>query len=796
MDASGTVNISSNPKLLGMNFAHREYFKTAINNPDPRILQVSAPFKTVLNDFAFTLLRTFLGPDGKFAGIVVVTEVPAYFANLLDSVRYAPDVRTWIAHGDGVLFLSLPHIDDLEGTDLKGPGTFFARHLESGQSASVFTGISLTGGQRMTAQQTLQLLDNPIMDKPIVIGVSRQLDGMFASWHQDALVRGELFLVVLLVTTVSLLLYQRKQQVYDRLMVAQEGERKKVELDLKESEQRWRFALEGAGDGVWDRNIETGKVAFSRRWKEMLGYRDEEIGDSFDQWKELVHPDDLGLALATIEAYQKGTHPNYVLEHRLLCKDGSWKWILSRGMIVDRKADGTPLRMIGTHSDITERKHAEEQIEALAFYDHLTGLPNRRLLADRMNQILAARVRNQHEGALLFIDLDNFKAVNDTQGHEMGDLLLQEVGRRLSNNFREADTVARIGGDEFVLALADLSENAEEAATQAKIVGEKILAVLGEPYWIKENQFSITPSVGVTLFGDHRGNVDELMKRADIAMYQAKAEGRNTIRFFDPGLQATIKARATLEADMRQGIREDQFILHYQPQVNGDGRLTGAEALLRWQHPQRGVLLPDEFIPLAEETGFILHLGRYVLEEGCARIVAWSQRSETSCLTLAVNVSARQFHQADFVEQVMAIVNRTRADPKKLKLELTESLLLENIEKVISKMASLKAIGVGFSLDDFGTGYSSLNYLKRLPLDQLKIDRSFVRDVLTDPNDAAIAKTIIALADSLGLGVIAEGVETEAQRNFLAASGCNAYQGYFYSRPLPLEGFEQFARQR
>lgn len=413
MDASGTVIISSNPKLLGLNFAHREYFKTAKKNHDPRILQVSAPFKTVLDDFAFTLLRTILGPDGQFAGIVVVTEVPAYFANLLDSVRYAPDVRTWIAHGDGVLFLSLPHIDNIEGRDLAGSETFFVRHRQSGQMATVFTGISFTGGNRMTAQQTLQLLDNPIMDKPLVIGVSRNMEGIYASWYRDALVRGELFVVVLLVTTVGLLLYQRKQHIYDRLMEAQEDERKKVEVDLKESEQRWRFALEGAGDGVWDRNIETGKVAFSRRWKEMLGYRDEEIGDSFEQWKKLVHPDDLALALATLEAYQNGTNPNYVLEHRLLCKDGSWKWILSRGMIVDRKADGSPLRMIGTHSDITERKQAEEQIEELAFYDHLTGLPNRRLLADRMNQILAARVRSKREGALLFIDLDNFKAVNE-----------------------------------------------------------------------------------------------------------------------------------------------------------------------------------------------------------------------------------------------------------------------------------------------------------------------------------------------------------------------------------------------
>ena len=488
-----------------------------------------------------------------------------------------------------------------------------------------------------------------------------------------------------------------------------------------------------------------------------------------------------------------------------ISRDGSWtgeiwnrrktgeiypEWL---NITAVKGVDSKVTHYVGTFSDVTHRKEAEDQIKQLAFFDPLTGLPNRRLLTDRLNQALAARTRNDREGALLFVDLDDFKKVNDTQGHETGDLLLQDVARRLITSFREADTVARLGGDEFVVLLADLSGDPEEAAAQAEIVGEKILSVLGEPYQLSGNLFRITPSVGITLFGNQRGSIDELMKQADIAMYQAKAAGRNTLRFFDPGLQETIQARVVLEAQLRQGLKEDQVLLYYQPQVDAKGHLLGAEALVRWRHPQRGLMSPAEFIPLAEETGLILSLGNRVLESGCAQIVAWTGRPETSDVTLAVNVSVRQFQQADFVEQVLDALNRTEANPSKLKLELTESLLVENVQDVIEKMFALKAKGVGFSLDDFGTGYSSLAYLKRLPLDHLKIDHSFVRDVLTDPNDAAIAKTIVTLAQSLGLGVIAEGVETSEQRDFLASSGCHIYQGYFFSKPLPADTFEQFA---
>ncbi len=488
----------------------------------------------------------------------------------------------------------------------------------------------------------------------------------------------------------------------------------------------------------------------------------------------------------------------------IINRDGSWQ-----GEIWNRRKNGevypewltiTAVKghagkithYVATLNDITLRKAAEEEIQYLAFFDSLTRLPNRRLLMDRLHQALAVSARSGYEGALLLIDLDNFKTLNDTLGHYQGDLLLQQVAQRLLACVREGDTVARLGGDEFVVMLEDLSESPEGAAAQAETVGEKILAALNQAHRFDSHDYQSTASIGVTLFRDLDETVDDLLKRADIAMYQAKTAGRNALRFFDPEMQAVVTARAALETDLRLGVLENQFLLYYQPQVDGDGNVTGAEALLRWQHPRRGMVSPAEFIPLAEETGLILPLGLWVLETACLQLMAWAAQSESMHLTLAVNVSVRQFRHPDFVEQVLAVLDNTGADPQKLKLELTESLLLDDVKGIIAKMTALKARGVGFSLDDFGTGYSSLSYLKRLPLDQLKIDQSFVRDVLTDQNDATIARTIVALGQSLGLAVIAEGVETEVQREFLASHGCHAYQGYLFSRPVPLKEFDQF----
>ncbi len=465
------------------------------------------------------------------------------------------------------------------------------------------------------------------------------------------------------------------------------------------------------------------------------------------------------------------------------------KWLTISAVKNDK---GAVTQYVSTHDDITERKQAEATINKLAFFDQLTGLPNRTLLQDRLKQTITASTCNCSYGAVLLIDLDYFKTLNDTLGHDMGDLLLQHVAQRLTACVRTEDTVARLGGDEFVVILVNLSENASGAVAQAKAISQKILAALNQPYQLKNAVCRSTPSIGATLFGGHLVSLDEVLKQADLAMYEAKESGRNAICFFNPTMQTIVVERAALEADLRLAIQNNEFMLYYQPQVVSGGPVIGAEALLRWQHPQRGLVSPAEFIPLAEETGLILPLGRWVLETACAQLTVWATQPKMADLTLAVNVSVHQFRQADFVDQVLAVLKSTGANPQRLKLELTESLLVKNVEDVIEKMFALKAKGVSFSLDDFGTGYSSLSYLKRMPLDQLKIDQSFVRDILIDPNDAAIARTIVALAKSLGLGVIAEGVETAAQRAFLASAGCHTYQGYFFSQPLPIGHFEQF----
>jgi diguanylate cyclase (GGDEF)-like protein/PAS domain S-box-containing protein len=459
-----------------------------------------------------------------------------------------------------------------------------------------------------------------------------------------------------------------------------------------------------------------------------------------------------------------------------------------------KSSTGIVTHYVGTHIDITARKTADDQIAFLAFHDALTGLPNRRLLMDRLSQAMASSSRSVRHGALFLLDLDDFKTLNDTLGHDMGDLLLVQVGQRLTNCVREGDTVARLGGDEFVVLLELLGENAQEAATQAEDVGNKIFHTLSQRYRLVDHEVGSTPSIGVTLFIGHEKSIEELLKQADLAMYQAKADGRNTLRFFDPKMQTMVSERASLEVDLRDAIRLQQFCLYYQPQVTGpQGRLMGAEALIRWQHPLRGLVPPAEFISLAEETSLILPIGLWVLKTACAQLARWSLEPGWSQLTLAVNISAKQLQQVDFVEQVLAVLARTGAKPHLLKLELTESLLVSNVDSTIGKMMRLKAMGVKFSLDDFGTGYSSLAYLKKLPLDQIKIDQGFVRDILTDPNDAAIAKMVIVLAESLGLPAIAEGVETLEQRDFLGQIGCDQFQGYFFSRPLPLEKFEAYA---
>jgi diguanylate cyclase (GGDEF)-like protein/PAS domain S-box-containing protein len=566
----------------------------------------------------------------------------------------------------------------------------------------------------------------------------------------------------------------------ERLAAAQQA--------LSASEVRYRTVFQTSQEGIALTRMSDGKcIDANSALLNMLGYEyDEFLSRTTSELSIWVDPD----ARAEWVARLQRAPVFRDIRIRLRKKSGEVFWSLMSSSVIQIDGHECILTMV---RDISEAKAAEEEIRSLAFYDTLTGVPNRRLATERLQHAIVAAARANRKGGLLFIDLDHFKQLNDTLGHKAGDVLLKEVARRLKLSVRESDTVGRFAGDEFVVVLHDLSEHTEEARAQVQAIADKILKSIHHPCLIEGHETMSSCSVGITLFGNHDDTVDNILQQADIAMYQAKTAGRNALRFFAPALQVSVNARATLEEDLRQAIRLNHFELYYQPQFDRD-ELVGAEALIRWNHSSRGVIPPDEFIPLAEETGLILEIGNWVLETACAQIAGLTQYEQCANITVAVNISAREFRQPDFVERVLSAVFSSNANPRRLKLELTESMLVDNLADVIAKMTELKANGIKFSLDDFGTGYSSLSYLKRLPLDQLKIDRSFVRDMLDDDTSGAIARTIISLSKAMGLSVIAEGVETEEQREFLAEHGCISYQGYLFGRPVPFEEFQELCR--
>lgn len=547
--------------------------------------------------------------------------------------------------------------------------------------------------------------------------------------------------------------------------------------------------LDKAQDAIIVRGMDYRIQFWNKGAERLYGWTEEEaIGQSIADLIYLNKEDFVELnerLLATGECTKEVSHKR---------KDKSELFAEVRWTLV-KDAKGKPLSVLCINTDITQRKAAAEEIQHMAFYDALTSLPNRILLQERLKHALASSVRNDKHGALLFIDLDNFKTINDTLGHAAGDILLKNIAKRLQENTRDIDTVSRLGGDEFIIMLEELSADLTEAATQTKQFGEKLVQLFQEPFDVDDHKHYSSPSIGITLFKSDNQSVTELLKQADLAMYQAKAAGRNTLKFYDPQMQANVTNRMDIELDLREALKKNEFLLHYQPQMNADGQCIGAEALLRWNSQTKGMVSPGSFIPLAEETRLILPIGEWVLKTACESLVRWQKMPEMADLQLAVNVSVHQFRLANFVDQVLKILESTGANPARLKLELTESLFVENVEDIISKMTALKEKGIAFSLDDFGTGYSSLSYLKRLPLDQLKIDQSFIRDVLIDSHDATIARSIITLGKNLGLEVIAEGVELLAQKEFLLNEGCHLYQGYHFSRPLPIDGLENFIKQ-
>ncbi|HEY9280181.1 MAG TPA: EAL domain-containing protein [Eoetvoesiella sp.] len=595
----------------------------------------------------------------------------------------------------------------------------------------------------------------------------------------------------LLIALILLWNMQMRRRVRDRTQELQAEIRYRAEAQnkLKQSRTLLKIAGGAARVGGWVIEVANDHVIWS---DEVYAIHDMSPGV----------PPSLEAALGFVQPEYR-----YKVEELIFSclKDGvpfdeEFTIITARGRSVSVRMIGQPVRdeneaitqIHGAIQDISRRKEYENNIRRLALYDHLTDLPNRKLLVDRLTATLEASVRTRRYGAVLFIDLDNFKSLNDTLGHDLGDQLLQQAATRLVRCVRKEDTVARLGGDEFVVVLDSLGDSAREAEVQVRMVAEKMLAVFQHSFQLDGYEQYSTPSIGIALYQGQSKTVETLLKHADLAMYQAKASGRNTIRFFDPEMEARVLARRLLEASLLNGLQRQEFELHYQPQVGGNGKISGVEALVRWRHPEKGLVLPGAFIPIAEETGLIVPLGQWVLETACKQLVKWSGNPVMSHLVVAVNVSAREFRHPRYLDETVKVLFNTGVDPHKLKLEITESVLLDNQEDMITKMHLLKLRGVGFALDDFGTGYSSLSYLKRLPLDQLKIDQSFVHDLTTDPNEAVIARTIVGLGKSLGLDVIAEGVETEEQREFLARYGCYAYQGHLFSGALRVERLEAF----
>jgi diguanylate cyclase (GGDEF)-like protein/PAS domain S-box-containing protein len=563
-------------------------------------------------------------------------------------------------------------------------------------------------------------------------------------------------------------------------------QRREGEWALRDSDARWKLALESVGDGVWDLQVQTGEEYFSPNLLRTFGYAEGELGTFLSELDERTHPDDIRQMHLNRQEHFDGLTPTYNNEHRVLCKDGNWKWVHSRGMVISRDSTGIPLRMIGTHTDITQRKNAEALIWQQANFDTLTGLPNRRMMRERLTQALKKCKRDGHQLALLFIDLDHFKEVNDTLGHDWGDTLLVEAARRIQNCLREVDTVARMGGDEFTVIITELTD-----AAHLHHILPKLLQTLSNSFQLGLDQVFVSASIGVTVSPTDGTEIENLLKNADQALYVAKGAGRNRFSFFTPAMQQVAQLRAQLTYDMRLALVAQEFRVVYQPIVElATGAIRKAEVLVRWQHPTRGLINPAEFIPVAESSGLIVALGEWVFAQAAVQVRAWRERFHPQ-FQISVNKSPIQFENPNpahrpWIEQLQEL----GLGGDSIAVEITEGLLLSTSDGVAEQLLELSDVGINVSLDDFGTGYSSLSYLQRFDIDFIKIDQSFVRHLVADSTDLALCQAIIAMAHALGMKVVAEGVETELQRDLLTASGCDFGQGYLFSRPVPAADFE------
>ena len=764
VDAQGRVRASSEPSGALQEMSLPTAFLASVVSSAAQRLYISTPvlsFATTQQVLYFA--RPLKGRDGQ--RLAVVAEVPlAKLANVLTQGHEVSGLEIVFEQNDGRRMLALPDLP--EAGPLRAPHSDAPLPDRAWNTPARISGVPALVASRQLVYPNLRL------------SVSLPEDQALERWEYERNMVAAAALVfcamVLLAAAVAVVVFDRMAQARKDIADA------KALLDQALESMVSGFVLLDAQQRVahWNRRFVElfpwmrGAMASGMPFRQVL---EQSVAHHLPVGSDAERQQWIALRLAQ---QQDGTGA-----HEQVLPDGHCIHVLERA---------TPEGgWVITYHDVTDLRRANEEIEHLAFYDPLTGLPNRRLLLDRLGQAPVLSQRSGKVGALLFLDLDHFKDLNDTLGHEVGDELLQEVAQRLLANVRVADTVARLGGDEFVVMLSELSTSTQEAAAMAQRIGEKILRGLSEPYLLRGHTHQGAASIGATLFGASAQSAIELLRQADIAMYQVKARRGNALCFFDPKMQTAINDRAQLEADLRQALITQQLVLHYQPQATLQGDVIGAECLLRWQHPQRGMVPPGQFIAVAEESDLILHIGQWVLHSACTQLARWQEQPQWAHLQLSVNVSARQFRQSDFVHQVIETLQVTGARAHLLTLELTESLVLDNVEDAIDKMHQLRTKGVRFSVDDFGTGYSSLAYLTRLPLHQLKIDQSFVRNLGSRPSDDVIVQTIIGMGRNLDLEVIAEGVETEAQKAILAGHGCDLYQGYLLARPMPVADFER-----
>ncbi|MEI8030679.1 MAG: EAL domain-containing protein [Comamonadaceae bacterium] len=780
-DVDGNVRYGTGLPQDGLvNIADVDIFQRLAKETDGALVMSKPEIGRIIGKWRILLARRVTRADGSFAGMAYGVLSLEHFTKLFSAIGLGKYGVISLRELDLSIIVRYP--------ELGKPGSTIGNKSVSVETQEFFKAHPDSGTLEVTTlldhvQRTISY--QRISTYPLYIIVSQANVDYLDLWQKEAV--AALFLVVLF--TLAIVFSARmiyKQRALELREIAER--RQAVEL-LEKSEERWKFAVEGSGDGLWDWNVQTGQAFYSPRYKSMLGFAEDEIGNGQDEWTKRIHPDDAPGAFASMQRYVDGKAGSGTIEYRMLCKDGSWQWTMGRGMVVERNAQGKALRLIGTISDITERKRHQSQLEHVAHFDALTSLPNRVLLSDRLKQAMAQAQRRNQRLAVVYLDLDGFKTINDQHGHDIGDQVLITLAQRLKQVLREGDSLARLGGDEFVAVLIDLKDL---AASRPMLT--RMLEACAQPVRVGDLSLQVSASLGVTAYPQEQDiDADQLLRQADQAMYQAKLAGKNRYHIFDATLDSSIRGHHENVERIRLALENHEFVLHYQPKVNmGSGQIIGAEALIRWQHPEKGLLSPAIFLPVIEDHALAVSIGEWVIDTALTQIELWQAAGLD--MKVSVNIGARQLQQSDFVDRLkFTLAKHPQVEPASLELEVLETSALKDIAQVSQVIEACAQIGVNFALDDFGTGYSSLTYLKLLRVATLKIDQSFVRDMLEDPDDLAILQGIIGLAAAFKREVIAEGVETIEHGSLLLQLGCELAQGYGIARPMPAEQMPQWA---